>query len=75
MRRTIALSLMMLFSWMLIAPLHHAHHTVMLAASAAARRETCVGVGGKERRDQHPAEQHHQRKCDRAPHCQRTFYL
>jgi len=41
------------------ALLHHAHHAVMLAVPSAARWEFCVGVEGKERRDQRPAEQHH----------------
>ena len=52
------------------ALLHHAHHAVMLAVPSAARWEIYVSVGGKERRDQRPAEQHHQRKCNYAPHCQ-----
>ena len=49
-------------------PFHHAHHAVMLAVSAAARREICVGVGDNERRDQRPTEEHHQRDGDGAAH-------
>jgi len=55
------------------APLHHTHHAVMLAVPSAARWEFSVGVQGKERRDQRPAEQHHQRNCDYAPHSQVTI--
>jgi hypothetical protein len=49
-------------------PLHHAHHAAMFAVPAAAWRKVQVGVGGKKRRNQRPTEQHHQRKCDHAPH-------
>ncbi len=40
----------------------------MLAVPAAARGEIRVGVGAKGGRDQHPAENRRQRKCDRAAH-------
>ena len=51
-------------------PVHHAHHAVMLAVPAAAWGKIRVGVGAKERRNQHPAEHHQQRNCDGAPHSQ-----
>jgi hypothetical protein len=49
-------------------PFHHAHHAVMLAVPAAAWGKIRVGIGAKDGRDQHPAEHHRQRKCDRAAH-------
>jgi hypothetical protein len=49
------------------------HHAVMLAVPAAARRKTGLGVGRKERRNQHPAEQNEERECDGAPHGSRRI--
>ena len=51
-------------------PLHSTHHAVMFAISAAAGGKARLGVGSKQRRNQHPTEEHHQRKCDHAPHSQ-----
>ena len=51
-------------------PLHHPHHAVVLAMPAAAGRKIGLRIGAKQRRDQRPAEHHHQRKCDRAAHSQ-----
>jgi hypothetical protein len=50
--------------------LHGAHHAVMLAVPAAAWGQIGVGIGAKEGRDQHPAEDHRQRKCGYAAHSQ-----
>ncbi len=49
------------------------HHAVMLAVPAAARGKTGLGVGRKQRRDQHPAEQSEERECDGAPHGNRRI--
>ena len=46
----------------------HAHHAAMLAVPAAAWGEKRAGIRAKGGRDQHPAEDHRQRKCDRAAH-------
>jgi hypothetical protein len=51
-------------------PLHGAHHAVMLAVPAAAWGQIGVGIGAKEGRNQHAAEDHRQRKCDYAAHGQ-----
>jgi hypothetical protein len=53
-------------------PLHHAHHAVMLSVPAAAGRKIRVGIRPKNGRNQRPTEDHHQRKCDRSAHSQRT---
>ena len=53
-------------------PLHDAHHAVMLAVPAAAGGEIRVGIGAKEGRHQHPAEDDRERKCDYAAHGQET---
>ncbi len=42
------------------ATLHAAHHAVMLAVPAAARREIGIRLRGKERRNQRQAEGQHQ---------------
>jgi len=49
------------------------HYAVVLAMPAAARRETGLGVGRKERRDQHPTEEEEERECDGAPHGSRRI--
>jgi len=49
------------------------HHAVVLAVPAAAGGKTGLGVGRKERRDQHPAEQGEERDCDGAPHGNRRI--
>jgi hypothetical protein len=40
---------------------HHTRRAMMLAVPAAAGRENCVAIGGKERRYQCPTEEHQQR--------------
>jgi len=50
--------------------LHPAHHAAMLAVPAAAWGQIRVGAGAKDGRDQREAEDHSQRKCDRAAHGQ-----
>jgi oxalate decarboxylase/phosphoglucose isomerase-like protein (cupin superfamily) len=52
--------------------LHDAHHAVMLAVPAAAGGEIRVGIGAKEWRHQHPAEDDREQKCDYAAHGQET---
>ncbi len=52
----------------LAAELLHAHHAAMLAVPAAAWGEIRVSARAKSGRDQHQAEDHRQRKCDRAAH-------
>ena len=47
---------------------HRAHGAVMLAVPATAGGKACIGVRGEQRRDQHPAEDHQQRLCNRAAH-------
>lgn len=47
---------------------HPAHHAMMLAVPAAAGGKIRVGAGAKGGHDQRQAEDHCQRKCDRAAH-------
>lgn len=47
---------------------HPAHGAVMLAVPATAGGKACIGVPGEQRRDQHPAEDHQQRMCNRSAH-------
>jgi hypothetical protein len=47
---------------------HAAHHAVMIAVSATAGGKVRIGVGGQHGRNQRPAEEYYQRKCDRAAH-------
>jgi len=52
--------------------LHPAHHAVMLAVAAATGGKIRAGAGAKDGRDQRPAEDDGERKCDRAAHRQTT---
>src|SRR5271157_804948 len=49
-----------------------AHPAVTLAVLSATSGKIRLGIGAKDGRDRHPAEKHHQRKCDRAAHNQAT---
>lgn len=51
-----------------VEPSHPAHRAVVFAMPAAADGKIRLAIRGKQRRHQHPAENHHQRKCDGAAH-------